>query len=480
MKYKFHRSVPMISSIQARLPRLSWSGPAALALVTVLQLSASCSTPRKCTAPDLHLPDEIMADRVVDSLCIADLKWTELISDSLLTELIHRTLERNKDMLIAADRVNELRELHRVAKSAWYPGLDARGYITHELNQNAAGEKKIKVEPGLKASLSWELDFFGRIRQQNKGAMADYMASIEAQRATQMTLIAAVSTAYFELIALDNELNIVKRTLKTREENVRHAKLRFEGGLTTEIPYQQSQVEYARTASLVPELEKKIQMKENELSLLAGDYPSTVQRSQNTSRQNFPLMDQIGIASELVQRRPDLRAEEQKLKSAAADVGVAWANRFPSFRINLQGGLENNGIENFFSSPWTYVLGEITSPLFHFNKHRAKYKASIQAYEQQKHKYEQKVLEAFKEVNDAVVTYQTTREKVELMANLKEASQKYVELTRYQLQTGFIQYIDILDAQRSYFNAEIDYSNALRDEYLAIIKLYKALGGGWQ
>ena len=466
MKEKKRKIRPMISKT--------------LIISTLVIFMGSCSTPRKCTAPELNLPEAIMPDRVVDSLCIADLKWTELISDTLLTKLIDKTLEQNKDMLIAADRVNELKELHRVAKSSWYPSIDARGYINHEMNQNSEGDKKIKVEPGIKASLSWEIDFFGKIRQANKGAMADYMSSIEAQRATQMTLIAAVSTAYFELIALDNELHIVQRTLKTREENVRHAKLRFEGGLTTEIPYQQAEVEYARTAAMIPELEKKIQIKENEISLLAGEYPTRIERSKITSRQSFPLMGQIGVASELVNRRPDLRGAEQELKSAAAKVGVAWANRFPSFRINLQGGLENNAIEKFFSSPWTYVLGEITSPIFHFNKYRAKYKASIQAYEQAKHKYEKKVLEAFKEVNDAVITYQTTCEKVELMGNLKEASGKYVDLTRYQLQTGSINYIDILDAQRSYFKAEIDYSNALRDEYLAILQLYKALGGGWK
>ncbi len=449
------------------------------ALLAVFLLAGSCAAPKRCMSPELNLPESVIAGKTADSLCVADLKWTELIQDTLLTGLVQKTLEHNKDMMIASDRVKELEELHRVAKSGWFPTLDGRGYITHKLNQNAAGEKNIKVEPGLKASLSWEMDFFGRIRQSNKSAMAKYLSSVEAQRAVQMTLIASVSTAYFELIALDNELDIVKRTLQTREESVNKAKLRFEGGLTTEIPYQQAQVEYARTASLVPELEKKIQMKESEISLLAGEYPSEIVRTQTSERLCFPMTDQIGIPSELVSRRPDLRAAEQDLRAAAAEVGVAWANRFPSFRINLQGGLENNGIEDFFRSPWTYVLGEVTSPIFHFGKYKAKYEASVHVYEQQKHKYEKMVLEAFKEVNDAIVSYQTSCKKVVLMENLKNASEKYVELTRFQLKNGVINYIDILDAQRSFLNAEIDYSNALRDEYLAIIKLYKALGGGW-
>lgn len=442
-------------------------------------LLGSCAVPKRCTAPELNLPETIVPGQVADSLCIADIKWTELIRDTVLTKLINKTLERNKDMLMAIDRVNELKELHRVAKSAFYPTLDARGYINHELNQNPAGDKKIKVEPALKASLSWELDFFGRIRWGNRQALAEYMSSVEAQRATQMTLIASVSTAYYELIALDNELDIVRRTLVTRDENVKHAKLRFDGGMTTEIPYQQAQVEYARTASLVPELEKKISMKENEISILAGEYPNRVERMNIKEQGDFPDMNFVGIPSELLQRRPDIRSAEQSLKAATAKVGVAWASRFPSFKINLQGGLEGSGLEGFFSSPWTYVVGEIASPLFHFGKNKAKYEASVRAYEQEKHKYEKVVLEAFKEVNDAIVTYQTTTEKVILMRNLKNASRKYVDLTLYQLQNGYINYIDILDAQRSYFNAEIDYSNALRDEYLAVIRLYRVLGGGW-
>ncbi len=450
-----------------------------LAGLTVLLLAGSCSTPRRCAAPELDLPQTIVPGGEADSLCLADLKWSELITDSLLTDLIHKSLERNKNMLVAADRVMELGQLHRLARAGWYPGLDARGYTTYEFNQSPDGSQKTRVEPGLKASLSWEIDFFGKIRWTDRQAKAEYLSSLEAQRATQMSLIAEVATAYYELVALDNELAIVRNTLTTREENVHHARLRFDGGLTTEIPYQQSQVEYAKTAAMIPELEKKIRIKENEISLLCGSYPSSVERSRIIDQHRVPQLNLVGIPSELVSRRPDLRAAEQGLQAAAAKVGITWAERFPSFRINLQGGLEGSGIEGFFSSPWAYALGEVAAPLFHFGARKAKYEAAIKAYDQKRHGYEQKVLEAFKEVNDAVVTFNSTREQVVLMGNLKDAAAKYVDLTRYQLQTGYIQYIDILDAQRSYFKAEIDYSNALRDEYLAIIRLYKALGGGW-
>ena len=319
------------------------------------------------------------------------------------------------------------------------------------------------------------MDLFGRLRWANRAAMAEYLSSIESQRAMQMTLVAAVATAYFELIALDNELDIVLRTLDTRRESVRQAKLRFDGGLTTEIPYQQAQVEYASTASLVPDLERDIALKEHEISLLAGE----LERSLLNTHDQFPDLMHVGVPSDLLQRRPDLMAAEQDLKSAMADVGIAWADRFPRLSLSFTAGVENNTFTRFFTGPYWYPVIDLTSPLFAFGKNKARYQAAIEAYNQEKYQYEEKVLEVFKEVNDAVTSYRSAHEKVALMGNLKDASRKYVELALFQYQNGYTNYMDVLDAQRSYFDAEIDYSNSVRDEFLAIIDLYKALGGGW-
>ena len=169
----------------------------------------------------------------------------------------------------------------------------------------------------------------------------------------------------------------------------------------------------------------------------------------------------------------------EDLKAAMSEVGVAWAERFPSLSISFAAGVENNTFTSFFTGPYWYPIMSLTSPLFAFGKNKARYQAAIEAYNQERYQYEQKILEVFKEVNDAVTSYRSAREKVTLMGNLKDASRKYVELALFQYQNGYISYIDVLDAQRSYFNSEIDYSNSVRDEFLAIIDLYKALGGGW-
>ena len=162
-----------------------------------------------------------------------------------------------------------------------------------------------------------------------------------------------------------------------------------------------------------------------------------------------------------------------------ADVGIAWADRFPRLSLSFTAGVENNTFTRFFTGPYWYPVIDLTSPLFAFGKNKARYQAAIEAYNQEKYQYEEKVLEVFKEVNDAVTSYRSAHEKVALMGNLKDASRKYVELALFQYQNGYTNYMDVLDAQRSYFDAEIDYSNSVRDEFLAIIDLYKALGGGW-
>ena len=429
---------------------------AALAFAAAVVLLQGCGAAvRKCVDPQVDIPQTIVPGEEADSLCLADLEWSEIFSDPLLKVLIEKTLENNRDMLTASARVNQE-------------------------NYTYTDEAPVKDnEFGLKASVSWEVDLFGRLRWANRAAMAEYLSSIESQRAMQMTLVAAVATAYFELTALDNELDIVLRTLDTRRESVRQAKLRFDGGLTTEIPYQQAQVEYASTASLVPDLQRDIALKEHEISLLAGEFPSAVERSLLNTHDQFPDLMHVGVPSDLLQRRPDLMAAKQDLKAAMSEVGVAWAERFPSLSISFTAGVENNTFTSFFTGPYWYPIMSLTSPLFAFGKNKARYQAAIEAYNQERYQYEQKILEVFKEVNDAVTSYRSAREKVTLMGNLKDASRKYVELALFQYQNGYISYIDVLDAQRSYFNSEIDYSNSVRDEFLAIIDLYKALGGGW-
>lgn len=453
-----------------------------LVILTILSLIllSSCSLQRRVAQPQLNLPHTFIEGVEQDSLCFADMAWAEIFDDPILIDLIDKTLQYNKDMMIASARILEYEKRHRVARSSLFPSVGAEAYADRETNDKSGKSATEEIEVAAKLTFGWEIDLFGRLRWANGEAKANYLKTLEARRALQMTLIADVATAYFELVALDTELQIVENTLATRRENVRQAKLRFEGGLTSEIPYQQAQVELARTASLVPNLELKIKKKENEISFLSGNYPTAIERK--TVQQIYDNEDifNVGLPSDLIQRRPDVREAERAYQSAIARAGVEWANRFPSFTIGFDIGFENHAFKGVFTSPLTYMIGELTTPLFAFGKKKAQYEAALAACEAKCYEYEEKVLQAFREVSDAMAAYHSAVENTRLMEDLKDASQKYVNLALFQHLNGHINYLDVLDAQRSYFNAERDHSNAIRDQHLALIELYKALGGGWK
>lgn len=449
----------------------------AITAISVTVLS-SCVVQRNCKEPELNMPQELVKGEN-DSLAIADMQWWEFYTDPNLQELIRKTLENNKDMKASIARIRKMAELNRVGKMSFFPELSGLFLTDYETNDYYGEKSSRDPEVSLKATLNWEVDLRGTLRWGNKKGMAQYLESVEAQRAMQMTLVAAVANSYFELIALDNELAIVKRTLNTRKEGVSQAKIRFEGGLTSETSYQQAQVELATTAALIPGLETKIAIKESEISLLAGEYPSAQKRSKEIKASKRPEYAAVGIPAELLLRRPDLRQAQQQLNAAKAEVGIKSSERFPKLVISLTGGLEDNDFTNIFRSPFSYAVGNLTSPIFNFGKNRARFKAAIAEYDEARYNYEQKVLTAFKEVNDAAISYKNAHEASQLKYNLCEAARKYVDLARLQYLNGVINYLDVLDAQRKYFDAEIGLSNSVRDEYLALVQLYKALGGGW-
>lgn len=456
---------------------LSYAAAAVFAVVSVV----GCSAVRECKSPELNLPEEIAGAVQTDTLTVADIRWWEFYGDENLRYIIERTLESNKKVLAAAAKIEQLEQLYRISKANRLPNLNFVAPFNNETN-DYYGDKPLRdPELGLKLTIRWELDFWGNLRWAKRKAGAEYLATVEDERAMRMTLVAEAASAYFRLIALDNELQIVRQTLITRREGLQLAKIRFEGGLTSEIVYQQAQVEYATTAALIPNLEYNIEVTENALALLMGEYPKKgILRSRTLDDSELPERLPVGIPSELLQRRPDVRAAEQRLEAAMAAVGVAYADRFPRMVIDLTGGLENDDFKGLLRSPFSYVAETLTAPIFGFGRKKAKYKASIAAYDEARLNYEQKVLEVFKETDDALMHYNSARTVAVLRSRLLDAARRYDTLTHNQLTVGSIRYLDVLDAQRRYLDAQIGLNNAIRDEHLALVQLYKVLGGGWQ
>ena len=383
-------------------------------------------------------------------------------------------------MLIAAARIKEMAAQKRISTAALLP--DIKGEVTVERELENHGGDAFRKSDTFEAQflVSWELDLWGNLRWARSASIAEYLQSIEAQRALRMTIVAELAQAYYELVALDTELNIVKQTLKAREEGVRLARIRFEGGLTSETSYQQAQVELARTATLVPDLERKISIKENDIAFLAGEFPTRIERSRFLQELDVPESLPVGLPSDLLERRPDIRAAEQQLIAEHARVKVAYTNMFPRISLTGQFGLESDVLSNFLQSPYSLLNGAVLTPLFNWGKNRAALKAQKASFEAEVHSYEKSVLNAFKEAKNAIVDFNKIKEVYQLRLKLERSAKTYVDLAQLQYINGVINYMDVLDAQRGYFDAQIGVSNAIRDELIAVVNVYKALGGGWQ
>lgn len=448
--------------------------------VIICLICSACSGVKHLKKPQDHIPDSFTLNIENDSACMAEMDWWKFYSDSTLYRLISFALENNRDLLSAAARIKQMQELYKLDKANLMPQINGSIYANDETNDYSGTGIKHDREIGVKVPISWEINLLGSLNWAVKKGKSSYLASIEDYRAMQVLLIAETAKAYYKLVALENELSIIYRTVESRKESLRMAKIRFEGGLTSETVYQQAKVEYASTASLVPNLKQRITIARNALTLLLGEFPidtlsSGINGVAPIQIEKLP----VGIPSQLLERRPDIRAARQRLSAAMSNVGYTYAERFPSLQLGFTPGFENNELSKFLQSPFTYIVGSVTAPVFDFGRRKRKYKAAIAEYDQTRYQYEKTVIQAFTEVNSAINAYRAARRSSKLKIDLCEASSKYNQLARLQYRAGTLNYIDVLDAQRRFFEAQIDESNAIMDEYLALIDLYKVLGGGW-
>ncbi len=449
-----------------------------LLLIAVISLSVvSCKVGQAYKTPAMELPQTFKQAGTLPENT-AGTGWSTLYADTALQSLIDKALTHNKDMHIAAANMREMVAKKRISFAGMFPEVGVNA--SAENSYTDYGGKASANDPEIHAdlALNWEIDIWGKLRWTNDAGIAAYLQSVEAQQALQLSIVAAVAQSYFELTALDQELQIVRQTLHARRQAVHFAKIRYEGGQTSEIPYRQSQVELARTETLVPNLEKSIQVKENELSLLLGEFPHSIPRGKTLDEQSMPETLPIGLPSTLLQRRPDIRQAEQRLIEANAEVGVALTSMFPSIRLTASAGGENTELTDFLKSPTWLVSGLLTGPVFNMGKNKARHKAAQAVFEQTTYAYEKTVLQSFVEVNNAIISFRKAKDIRQSQETLYSAAQAYQKLASLQYINGIVSYIDVLDAQRQLFDAEISLNDAILGELLSTVALYKALGGG--
>jgi multidrug efflux system outer membrane protein len=435
---------------------------------------------------DPNRPEAISADTsarpgvfVTDTT--ARLVWFDLLRDPELRKLVETALRENRDVRVAIAAIDEFRAQYGVAKGDFFPQitLNAQGGRTQTV-VGSLGSFTYNQLQGT-ANLSWELDFWGRIRRSTEAARSDLLAQRENQRAVVLTLVGDVVTAYLQLRQLDLELEISRRTLAANRETFRLARRRFDQGLISELDVRQFEAEVASPAASVAQLEGQITQTENRLSQLVGRAPGSIPRGR-------PLTEVLGglavpalLPTSLLQRRPDVRQAEAQLHAATARIGAARGDLFPKLMVTGEYGTFSHDTDNLFkkNSEIYQILGGVSLPLFTGGKIGQQVDVARARAEQSRYGYEQTVLTALREVEDAVAGVRASRNQVAAQQTQVDALRRALRLAEMRYQAGASSYLDLLDAQRSLFGAELSLAQVQGQQATAAVTLYKALGGGW-
>ena len=413
-----------------------------------------------------------------DVTSLADLKWFELFKDERLQEMIRTALVHNFDLRDAVVRVELARANLGITRADQFPTIEASAGITAQ--RSASQSRTFGTVAG--DLLSFEIDVWGRLRRATEAARADLLASDHFRKAVITTLVSDVATAYFNLLELDMELAIARRTLQLREESLTIIRNRERGGLGTLLEVRQGEQLVYAAAQVIPDVEQLIEQTENQLSLLLGGSPTAMARGLSLIDQEQPPAVPAGLPSALLDRRPDILVAEQNLVAANAIIGVAKAAYFP--RISLTGflGFQSDALSNLFSGPariWQFVP-QVTQPIFNAGRLRSNVRLATAQQEIALIEYQRVIQTAFREVSDSLIQYQKVREiraqQELLVATLQERSR--LSYVRYQ--GGIDTLLNALDADRDLFDAELRLAQTRRNELLAMVQLYRALGGGWQ
>jgi len=417
---------------------------------------------------------------------LANTSWWEQLNDPVLNELVAAALRENKDLLIAAARVEEFAGRYGFVRADLFPQVGAaasydRQRITEAgANPVPAGYRSTYDTYQATLNASWEIDIWGRVRRSTEAARADLIASEEGRRAVILSLVSAVAASYVNLCDLDRQLEITRNTAKVRSESYEIFKLRFEGGIISELELAQIKSQYEEALATIPLYEKAVAQQENGLCLLLGRNPGPIPRGKTIDQLTLPTVPS-GLPSTLLERRPDIRQAEQNLIAANAVIGVAKAAYFPTISLTGFFGYASEDLSDLFKGSakvWQYAA-PVTMPIFTAGKIAGQVKAAEAVQQQALIGYQQAVQTAFREFDDSLVDQVRTREQLAAQFTQMESLKKYYELAKLRYDNGYTSYIEVLDAERSLFNVQLSYTQNQGVLFLALINLYKAMGGGW-
>ena len=418
-----------------------------------------------------------------DAKSLADEKWWDVFQDEQLKELIKTALQQNYDVRRAAARVLQAQALLGITRADQFPTVSGNASAINLRNSRQGIFPPIDTNTNrVGLEFDWELDFWGKFRRATESARASLVASEWAQREIITELIANLTGAYFQLRALDLQLDISRRTLASRQDSLRLTNLLAQGGSTSMLDVRQAEQLVFTAGSEIPFLEQQIEQQENFISILLGNNPAPVPRGKQLTEQYHPPTVPAGLPSSLLERRPDIRQAEQELIAFNAQIGVARAAYFPQISLTASSGFQSSALTNLFTGPagfWTFG-STLAQPIFTAGRLRSNVRFAEARQQESLLFYQQTIQGAFRDVSDSLIAYRKTQEFREQQKLLVDSAQDATRLSHLRYTGGATSYLEVLTNDTNYFTAELGLVQAQLNEMLALVQVYKGLGGGWQ
>ena len=459
-----------------------------LPLTLLLILLTSCTVGPNYKRPAVAVPDRyrgLTAEEAAkaEAASLGNEKWWTVFQDPELQQLIRTALAQNYDVQIAATRILQAQAVLGITRADQFPTISANASGVNERIPQSKLSPPVETSVNhVSLSMFWELDFWGKFRRATEAARADLLATEWGKRAVMTTLVSNVAGGYFQLRELDLQLEIAKRTLSTRRESLRLVQIRANGGTTSMLDVRQSEQLVYGAAAAIPDLERQIEQQENFLSVLLGQNPGPIKRGAGLTEIRFLPQVPAGLPSSLLERRPDIQVAEQLIVAANARIGVAKAAYFPSISLTGIGGYESSALTGLFAGPaglWS-VGASALQPIFQGGRLRSNVRLSEARQREAALVYQQTIQQAFREVSDSLIAYQKNQEFRKQQELLTAAAEDATRLSNMRYEGGVTSYLEVLDSDTRYFDAQNTLARAQLNELQSVVQLYRALGGGWE
>jgi outer membrane protein, multidrug efflux system len=460
-----------------------------LALLASVFLLAGCTVGPNYHRPAVDTPPAYRGETtgrssVASAESLGNEKWWQVFQDPVLQQLIRTALKQNYDVQIAASRVLEAQAQLGITRANQFPMAGAGADIYSERNPKISSAfPSYEANAGqINFSVIWNLDFWGKYRRETEAARANVLASEWGRRAVLTSVVSSVATEYLQLRQLDLALDISRKTLASRQDSLRLINVLAQHGSASKLDVRQAEQLVYTAGEVIPDLERQIAQEENSLSVLLGENPSGIPRGRPLTEEPILPTVPVGLPSELLERRPDIREAEGNLIAANAEIGVAKAAYFPNISLTGTAGFESYALKSLFTGTaglWN-TAASITQPVFEAGGLHAGMRLAEAQEQQMLLSYKQTIIGAFQQVSDALVAYQRDREYLEQQQLLTSAAEDTDRISRTLYQHGGSSYLQVLTSETNYFAAQLNLAQAQLNERLALVQLYTALGGGWQ